>query len=188
MPQPWEQRAGEPTDSYAKFIFFRNLGPGRTLQLAYNGFRKTFKNADPAAIDSKKQQPVPGGWGADSAQFEWHERADLYDIHIFNRYGERAMVKFIGALDKIAEKACEALAKPSMRPKTWNDLLNALTIIQSYAIPGSVNEARTRAANPTSEPGPDAGTSLSCLIGSDSHGTVSVGELLAGGNRDDGVT
>ncbi len=76
-----------------------------------------------------------------------------------------------------------------MRPKNWNDVLNALAIIQQYAIPTTVHESRSRAPHSPVGPGPDArsdvGAPVSCLVGAERHGTVPLDDLLADGGGDD---
>ncbi len=154
----WDQLPDEPIDSYGRFVIFRNLGPGRTLGTAYQAFRLTFQNAIPEVNPRKTRLYVPGHWGLDSSSWNWHKRADAYDAHVFETYGERAVVKFIGALDRIADKVCRALAKSKIRPKSWRDCLEALAIIQQYAHPGSVNaliEIRKRSGDPGRDDGSD---------------------------------
>jgi hypothetical protein len=152
--QLWEQQKDEPYDDYGCFLLYRNLGPGRTLQLAYLEYRLTFKNADREALESEeKLPPVPGSWATISSKWDWVRRSDAWDVHVFELYGERAVIKFVNALEKIAEKSCQALARPNMKPKTWHDVLEALAIIQQYAQPGSVNALRERKADPRESAG-----------------------------------
>jgi hypothetical protein len=100
---------------------------------------------------------VSGQWCELSARWRWGERAADWDQHNFKQYGKRAAVKFVAALDKVADRVCEALARPGMRPRKWDDLVKALAIIQAYAGPGTITEYGQRAGDPPAESGPAAG-------------------------------
>jgi hypothetical protein len=157
MPAAWDQLRDEPDDGYSWFLHFRNLGPGRTLSLAYNAFCDTFANANQEVTNSAKPRRVSGQWATLSAHWRWCERAADWDQHNFKLYGKRAAVKFVAALDKVADRVCEALARPGMRPRKWDDLVKALAIIQAYAGPVTIAEFGERASDPPSESGSVAG-------------------------------
>jgi hypothetical protein len=172
MPAAWDQLRDEPDDAFGYFLIYRNLGPGRTLSLAYNFFCSTFRNANAEAIHSGKPRPVSGQWCELSARWRWGERAADWDHHNFKQYGKRAAVKFVAALDKVADRVCEALARPGMRPRKWDDLVKALAIIQAYAGPGTITEFGERASDPSAESGPAAGAEQPVPVAATDDGTT----------------
>jgi hypothetical protein len=34
-PHPWDQQSGEPDNVYARFLFYRSLGPSRSMDMVY---------------------------------------------------------------------------------------------------------------------------------------------------------
>lgn len=142
MRNLWLQFHKEPDDAYARFCLYRGLGPGRTLISAYRTYLASFKNA----TNGKRTQPshIPGHWGEECSRWRWVERAEAWDVHVLKNYGERLATRFIGSLDKLAEKTAQAVAKPAMRPKNWKDVLDSLEIIAKYLRPDIVGQPRDR--------------------------------------------
>jgi hypothetical protein len=71
----WERRPGESARAYAAFCVYRDLGPGRSLNLAYGEWRR----AQGCAGDAAK---AAGYWAEWSSGFEWVARAEAYDGHL----------------------------------------------------------------------------------------------------------
>ena len=74
---PWERREGERAAAYRAFCVYLDLGPGRSLQKAYQ--------ADKGSASVK----VPGHWRSWSATNGWVERArahDRYQRAVVNRH------------------------------------------------------------------------------------------------------
>jgi hypothetical protein len=131
MADLWEQQSDEPDESYGRFLIYRGLGPGRSIASAYAHYLNTFRNATPRP----KTPQVPGHWSDDSAKWKWIDRAHAWDVSVLRTYGERLVVRFIGSLDKLAEKTAEALAKDNCRPKRWADVLSAINVLAAYVTP-----------------------------------------------------
>lgn len=129
MSDPWRQREGESDESYARFLIYRNIGPGRSLQLAYETYLSTFRNATDATKGNKRPQ-VPGHWGDDSARHEWCDRAAAWDIGQLEAQGVELARLWAGILIAAATKAAVKLADPRCKPK---DFMQALAVIDRVA-------------------------------------------------------
>lgn len=127
---PWAQRPDESDEAYARFLLYRNLGPGRSLQLAYRTYLKTFRNAVPDATKGNKKPQVPGHWGDDSARHKWGDRAAAWDIAQLERQGPELARLWAGILVAAATKAAQKLAEPGCQPK---DFMQALAVVDRLA-------------------------------------------------------
>lgn len=67
--QPWEQRESEGQKAFRAFVFYRDLGLDRSLNLAYR------------ACVRDENRDAPGTWQAWSREFEWVDRCRAYDAH-----------------------------------------------------------------------------------------------------------
>jgi len=134
---PWDQQPDEPDEAYGRFLIYRGLGPGRSVQRSYQTYLNTFRNAG----GRPKTPQVPGHWSDDSARWRWVDRAHAWDVHVLREFGERLAVRFVGALDAVAGKVVEALARSSCRPKQWKEVLDALDIISKYLKPDALGQS-----------------------------------------------
>jgi hypothetical protein len=71
----WERRPGESARAYAAFCVYRDLGTGRSLNLAYGEWRRSQGCAGDAA-------KAAGYWAEWSSGFAWVARAEAYDGHL----------------------------------------------------------------------------------------------------------
>lgn len=138
----WEQRPNESDESYARFLLYRNLGPGRSVQTAYNLYTQQFRNAaqghGPDAENSRKRLLVPGHWNVDSARHLWVDRSLAWDIDNLSRHGERLAALWIGILIKAAEKAAERLADPRVKPKDYMQCIALVDKLSAYLSPDAI--------------------------------------------------
>lgn len=68
MPDPWSQTKGESAIAYAAFRVYLDLGPSRSLKLAWQAH-------------SKKNTVAAGHWRRWSTRFAWTARARAWDSH-----------------------------------------------------------------------------------------------------------
>lgn len=141
MPQPWEQREGEPAAAYARFLIYRNLGPGRTLLAAQTVAR--------GATGRKQSQSITGVWAHESSEWEWVARSDAWDVAVISEIGARAAVRFVATLERMALKALEALDKVEVAPKDVKELVEVVRALgefipaEAFAVPRSVSADTT---------------------------------------------
>src|SRR5258707_13385220 len=86
--QPWSQREGEPDGAYARFLVYCHLGPSRSIDAAY-------QTVAGAAKGSKRR--APGQWFRDSQQWEWHRRAEAWDIFHLRQAGAPGVAEVVAA-------------------------------------------------------------------------------------------
>lgn len=75
MALDWDRRPRESAKAFAAFCCYRDLGPGRSLNLAYAEWRRSLGFAGDAA-------KAAGYWAEWSSGFEWVARAEAYDAHL----------------------------------------------------------------------------------------------------------
>lgn len=151
-PKPWDQQPEEPNESYGRFLLYRNLGPGRSLQLAYSTFVAQFRNATDAAKSPKKPQQVPGHWNDVSAQWSWVDRASAWDVEMLRTHGERLSVLWVGILTLAAEKCAQKLAQPGCRPKDFMQAVAVIDKLAAFLTPDAVKSLQPAAEPPGKRP------------------------------------
>lgn len=151
----WDQQPGESAEAYSRFLIYRNLGVGRSIQAAYAAYLTTFSNAATAVSNGVKRRRAPGHWAADSARWRWVDRSSAWDVHHLADSGRKAVEQFVGALLVAAQKAAVALTRPGCRPKTWPEALAALDVLAKFITP-EVVQAAARNTNATSSAPPPA--------------------------------
>jgi len=124
MTAPWDPQSDEPVAAYARFLAYRNLGPGRSVEAAYQQYtgRKAAKGS--------KRQRVPGQWTADCAGNHWVERAQAWDLHQMAAQGQLAVVGFVHGLEAYTHKVLEAL-RLTKGPTTWDEITEALNVLSN---------------------------------------------------------
>ncbi len=137
----WEQQEGEPNEAYARFLVYRNLGVGRTLATAYQ-----------SATNSKKSLNISGTWTDDSAKWSWRERASAWDIEVLAEVGRGVVVKFVSALDLSFGAIIQQLASGKVKPKSWGQILSAITILGNFIPQETVAEIRRLAQDSDNVP------------------------------------
>jgi len=117
--KPWDQLENEPDAAYARFLFYRNLGPMRSLDSAYQAYRGK-------AANGRKRQQASGQWQDESAKYSWLQRARLYDIETLSQVGCEAVTSIVVVVREVAKKLKTALEDPELKPKDWESVLKTI--------------------------------------------------------------
>ena len=156
--KPWDQIVGESNEAYARFLVYRNLGPTRSLAVAY---AYTYTLGSPKATKRVKSRrsakatksskslvstKVSGQWNKDSSQFQWQARATAWDIEMLTQVGQQTVVKFVTLLDDAVLMTLKHLKETKRKPRTWLDLFNAIKILGDFIPAETVAQIRDSAA------------------------------------------
>ena len=125
MAKIWDKRENESDAAYARFLIYRNLGVGRSLERAYQ-----LPLNDNVAKSSKSR--MSGQWYKDSVEFEWKARADAWDVETIAQVGYTVVVKYIAALDLAFQRVIEQLQDGKIKPKNWEQLIESLTVLGNF--------------------------------------------------------
>lgn len=136
----WEQQEGEPNEAYARFLVYRNLGVSRSLDAAHA-----------IATKSKKKQ-ASGQWTDDSAKWNWVERASAWDIDVLAEVGRGVVVKFVSALNLSFDAMISQLASGKIKPRTWSQVLESITVLGNFIPQETVAEIRRLASDADNVP------------------------------------
>jgi len=128
---PWNRRAGESFEDYSLFLFFRNVGPSRTLRAAYTGYLQEFgmEQRGPKVVRATRS------WRDKCAEFEWVERAAAWDAHNLQTVGARIAALHGQAMLQLAERMCRAVHKAKPGDASWGDLLRGMQEVGSFLTP-----------------------------------------------------
>lgn len=144
--KPWGQLPGESTSAYKRFLFFRNEGVGRTLRAAFIKSRlvgsKAQRNAMENAIADGSEINPSGAWTSDSAQFDWVERANLWDIANLEKHGEESVLLFVESVRELAQKTRNFIKKTNL--KDWGGALEALKTLGSFMSEETIAEVASQ--------------------------------------------
>jgi hypothetical protein len=154
---PWDQLEGEPSPAYARFLVYRNLGPGRSLERAYQAFLSTIYQE--SAENRRKPPQLSGQWSDDSSRYGWVARAAAWDIEMLATAGEQIVINFIEAVRALSQKAVEALSRPEVKPDDWRDLLEAIRIVGDVLSVEAIATVASRARHHAAAPGAEVGRS-----------------------------
>ncbi len=127
--KPWDQQQGESKEAYARFLIYRNLGPARSIDVAYAAAQSL------AAKRVKSRQPAKrasGQWMKDSVNYNWPERAAAWDIEVFSEAGQRVVINFISILEVLSRNTLEALANPRVKPHSLKSIMTLVGILGAY--------------------------------------------------------
>jgi len=127
--KPWLRRWDESDESYARFLHYRNLGPCRSLDAAYQ-----------AATNSDKPLQATGTWGDDSRKYKWVKRAAAWDIYTLDRAGEKIVLGYVALVESLLTKALAVAAKTE--PERWADAVAVAKMLQGFVSSDSINEVR----------------------------------------------
>lgn len=106
-PKPWDQLENEPHSAYAEFLIYRDLGKGRSIDRAYQGFLDgQYEAKGPAA---KGVARASRAWNEHSSLYDWPERAAKWDVHILQESGKRRAERKIERLASIEEDTIELI-------------------------------------------------------------------------------
>jgi hypothetical protein len=87
MGQPWDQQPGESDAAYRRFLRYRDLGMGRSIDAAYFSTRPPGAGAGLTAAGKRRR--APGQWMRECSRWRWRERASKWDIdHLQRRADE----------------------------------------------------------------------------------------------------
>jgi hypothetical protein len=136
----WEQHEGEPDEAYVRFLYYRNLGPTRSLNAAYQLYVESgeIETKEKAVVVAKKRVKTcraSGQWTEDSTDYQWEFRANQWDIHIMSQSSRVVVDSFFKGLAVLATQNLELLQSGSYRPKNYLQLLEGLTLVGSFITP-----------------------------------------------------
>ncbi len=146
---PWEQRPGEPDDMYVAFLFFRNLGPTRTVLNAWICYRKTGEQAIVAGGGKRVvATPVqaPGHWQTACARWQWLARAGAWDIEKLKGCGNRLYMTWLDLVMTAAQKCAMKLADPNCQPKDFSQAANFIRDLSTVLNPDVIAQIRPQSA------------------------------------------
>ena len=139
VAHPWDQRPDEPPEAYARFLTYRNLGPGRSLALA--------NNVHVGAAKRRKSPNPSGQWQDDSVEYDWIKRAIAWDVHHLKDQGHELARMWMAVLLSAVTKAAQRLADPDCQPKDFTQALAVVDKLSPYLTPDVVHQALQPAAH-----------------------------------------
>jgi hypothetical protein len=116
----WEQLPDEPTAAYARFLVYRNLGSGRTLDAAYAVYSSL---PQPSAAP----RPAPGNWNRQSVRWRWVERCGLWDVEQMVQHGRRIVLRQIEAAELLSAKMVAMLKQTE--PKDFGEAMKVFALL-----------------------------------------------------------
>jgi hypothetical protein len=157
--QPWERRRGEPVAAYTHFLFYRNLGPARSIDGAYAAYLATSEVNDIAtdggAAKRGKTRRAPGNWWREAADYEWQSGAAAWDVSVLAEEGRAAVVMFVAVVRDASRRLLGAMCDPNMTIQNWSQIADLITVIgahiptelvQRAALPSQGGDQRARHA------------------------------------------
>ena len=129
----WEQQPDEPDGSFDRFVYYRDLGPTRSIDRAWRAWQMTGENAAPRNADRR----ADGHWTKDSVEHSWRQRAREYDAHKFRTTNSDVLQKFTENLRDLALGVGVALEE--IRPQTFKEICYAIRILSKLIPPETVN-------------------------------------------------
>jgi hypothetical protein len=144
LKQPWERRRGESAAAYARFLLFRNLGPARSLDAAYQAYVATAETAD-SPTDSEvgkgdKKRRAPGSWQKEAVAQSWADRAAAWDVAMLSDLGRATVVSYCSVLERIGTRGLVAVVDNEIAPKSWHEILEALQVIGTMLPQGLIRD------------------------------------------------
>ena len=141
--QPWERQTGERPKPWAAFCIYRDLGPLRSINKAFQQHQRQLVAKGELKPDALKDHP-PRWWGTWSSDFNWVVRSAAYDDHIEaadRAQFERERIQAREDRRKLIRVAKSKLAKmlnklePKMKPDETpeipkvNDVVNLMRLV-----------------------------------------------------------
>lgn len=133
----WERRRSESQTAYARFLFYRNLGPGRTLQAAWQAYH--------ASVPDRTESDagiVSGQWKQDSADYDWPARAAAWDVHNLTEASAAVVCDYVAVLQGAARKALEKLSQADFVIPDWESFLETIRALGEYIPREAVREVQ----------------------------------------------
>ena len=160
MPDAWERQHREPPKAYHAFAHYRDLGPLRSIDKAWDLHARECLRDQPRA-----KRRSPKAWRAMSAFWGWVGRAQQWDAEIDRQMREKTAKQQLDAKERhvrLAQGALTALTVPvratlealqdprlmtSLGERVRSDPNTLLTVVQivarcAHAIPGLVSTER----------------------------------------------
>jgi len=140
--KPWEQLPGEPDTAYVRFLIYRDLGPSRSIDSAYAA-----ATAGSAPNGTKAHRRANGQWKHDSAEYHWPERARAWDIAVLSELVPETASLIFTTINEAARVTLEKLREGKLKPRTWPQLLESVTILAGFISPEVISATVDHAAN-----------------------------------------
>jgi hypothetical protein len=124
------QLPNESPAAYARYLLFRSLGPGRTVEAAYKLHWRRMSEREETC-----PRRAPPNWYTEATRHRWRDRADAWDMRVLIGVGEHAIAGHVALLDALARRAVrwvEESAGPS--DPAWGRLLDTIDVF-SRAVP-----------------------------------------------------
>ena len=128
----WEQRTDEPDRAYACFLVYLQLGPGRSLERAYQS----------ASARNRKKTQASGTWTYYSTQYSWIERAAAYDVDMLSQHGTEVVINWVQSLVKLSELAFEKITSGTVEIRNLGQLLEVINVLGNFVTPETIQAAR----------------------------------------------
>jgi hypothetical protein len=128
--KPWDQLPEEPDKAYAAFLVYCHLGPGRSIDKAYEiATKRTGKEAS-------------GTWRYYSDSFHWVERAAAFDVATISEHGRDVVVNWVRTLAKLSDLAFEKISSGEIEIRNLGQLLEVINVLGNFVTPETVQAAR----------------------------------------------
>lgn len=134
MPAPWDKLKAESDESYARFLMYRNLGPGRSIRRAYHQYLQRFDGF----TGGTKRLHVPGSWTSEAADHGWVSRAQAWDVRNLTAYGAKVAVLHVLTVKRLAEKNRRALGRLEPGDDGYTDVLAGIRVVADFLTPDVV--------------------------------------------------
>jgi hypothetical protein len=125
--KPWDQLDNESNAAYARFLAYRNLGPTRTLEKAYQSTQPETKR--------NKTKSFTQQWANDSTKFNWRDRATAWDVDNLLGQGERAATLYMGVVEKYIERLYSFLDQTGVEPDDFDSVTKSIELLHKL-LPG----------------------------------------------------
>jgi hypothetical protein len=119
------------------------MGPARTIDNAY---------IVGSAGKRKKSQATSGQWTADSAAYNWRERAARWDIAQLSAVVPETAGVIFEAIREFSRQVLAEVQAGAHKPKNWTEVKDALIVLAGFVSPDVI----TAAVDNSSRAGDDA--------------------------------
>lgn len=134
--QPWDQQPGEPPEAYARFLVYRNMGPVRSLDAAYQAAN---------VGKGRKSSERSGTWQDNSSAYNWRERAARWDVAQLSAVVPETAGVIFEAIKEFARQTLAEVQSGKHRPKDWGEVKEALVVLSTLVSPDVIATAADNA-------------------------------------------
>jgi hypothetical protein len=140
--KPWDQLEGESNEAYARFLVYRNLGPTRSVLLAYAALR-------PDAPESKKKQTRSASriWWDNYRAFHWKDRAAAWDVAQLVYAVPEAAAAIFKLIGETAKACLAEVANGNIKPQSFAELREMVVILAGFISPEVISTTINHAGN-----------------------------------------